>query len=213
MKLIEDRSGYSPKYFVITGEGRTELNVMRGLTQVYNGQELTLFFPLSSSSRRTGIKALNSIKRVPEIYGINSIIYIVDGDVFEGAITYKISNYLNSIGVDIEKVNSIQDAFLLNCRYGHHKIELFCIISGPTTFIEEEIAKLLSIKYGLDIDLSGMRDYEWKEKIKKVIKYELRERKVKIENLIKQTGKKKLEIAFPNFCAVLKWIENKTKVE
>ena len=35
----------------------------------------------------------------------------------------------------------------------------------------------------------------------------LRENKIKLEELIRTTGKKKLEISFPNICAVLKKIE------
>lgn len=211
MKLVEDKSVLNPNLIIITGEGRTELNVMRGLTEVYNGQDIVLLFPLSASYRRTGKKAIESIKIIPEMYKITSIIYIVDGDVFESSKLNEIKDYLNSIGVEVEKHILIQDAILFHCKYGNLRIKLYCIISGPNIFIEEEIAKFLNIKYGCDIDLSGTRDYEWKNEIKKRIKSTLREKKIRLENLLKHTGKKKLEIAFPNYCAVLKCIEENFK--
>jgi len=204
MQLVEDENYPNPNYIVFTGEGKTELNVMKGLAHVYNGRDIILHFPLSTLSRRTGLTALKSIKTTSKYY--NSMIYIVDGDVFDNIPINEIQDYLKGIGIKINDVKLIREAFLINCEKGDKVINLYCIISGQT-FIEEEIACLIKLKWGIDIDITGIRDIPWKKRIKREVNQVLKEKNIRIESLIKETGKKKLEIAFPNFCAVLKKIE------
>jgi len=207
MKLVEDLGKKNAQYLIITGDGRTELKVLRVLSEKYNGKDLILFFPFPPRSKKTGLSALNALKIYSNI-GINSFIFIVDGDTFEEApANFKIQEHLNSIGIEIVKINLIQDAFLINCKLGNKNIVIYCIISGPQTFIEEEVVKLIELKLEKKIDLSGKRDANWKERIKKEIIKILRENKIKLDELIRNTGKKKLESSFPNFCAVLKKIE------
>ena len=86
---------------------------------------------------------------------------------------------------------------------------MYCIVSGPTTFIEEEIVKLLNIKWGAKIDLSGEKNSEWKKRVKKEVDQTLKHNKKKLDILIEETDKKYLEKAFPNLCAVFKEIEIK----
>lgn len=207
MRLVEDLGKNNAQYLIITGDGRTELKVLRALSKKYNGKDLILFFPFPPRSRKTGLSALNSLKTYPNI-GINSFIFIVDGDNFEEvSADTKIQEHLTSIGIEVVKIILIQESLLINCKLGNKNIVLYCIISGPQTFIEEEIVKLIELKLGKKIDLSGKRDIDWKERVKKEVIKILRDNKIKLEELIRNTGKKKLELSFPNFCAVLKEIE------
>ncbi|KKN35812.1 hypothetical protein LCGC14_0779800 [marine sediment metagenome] len=121
-----------------------------------------------------------------------------------------IQKHLKSIGIDIINITPIRDSFLIKCRSGDQEIFLYCVIAGPKTFIEEEIAKLIELKLRKKIDLSGNRDYNWKKRVKKDVIQTLRDKKVKLEELIKSTGLTKLEASFPNICAVLKKIEIST---
>jgi len=208
MRLVEESKGFEPKYIIITGDGRRELNVLKGLTKVYNGDDIVLYFPFTPLFRKTGKKALDSIKTIPEKFGISSIIYIVDGDTFIDSFINEIQDYLRSIGIDIEDVNLIQKALFIKCKSGNHKITLYCIVSGPQTFIEEEIAQLINLKLGVEIDLSGTRDSTWRNRVKNDINQVLKEKGIeKLEFLIETTGKSKLEASFPNICAILKKIE------
>jgi len=207
MKLIEDLGKDNAQFLIITGDGRTELKVLRALSEKFNGKDLILFFPFPPRSKKTGLSALNVIKTYSNI-GINSIIFVVDGDIFEeDPADIKIQEHLKSIGIQIVNITLIQDAFLINCKYGNRNIVLYCIISGPQTFIEEEIVKLIELKLGKKIDLSGKRDVDWKKRVKREVMKNLRDNKIKLDELIKNTRKEKLEIAFPNICAVLKKIE------
>lgn len=207
MRLVQDLKGLNPNYIIITGDGRREFNILRGLSEIYNGQDIILYFPFSPLFEKTGKKALDSIKILPGYYGISSIIYIVDGDTFKDSFNDEIQNYLRSIGIEIKNFTSIQNALLINCKCGSHNIVLYCIISGPKTFIEEEIVKLINLKWGEEIDLSGIRDPTWKKRVKKEVNQVLKEKKIKLESLIKETEKEKLETSFPNICAILKKIE------
>ena len=210
MNVIEDPKGFQPDYVVITGDGRTELHLMRVLPRKYNGVNLILFFPHIKRKRpkQTGLNELDVLKFYPGKYKILSFIYIVDGDTFpEGSADTKIQDYLRSIGININDITPIQDAYLIKCSFGPYNITLYCIILGPEIFIEEEIAVLIKLKLGVEIDLSGRRNIEWKVQVKKKINQILKANNVNLEHLIKETSKGKLEEAFPNLCAVFKKIE------
>lgn len=207
MKLIEDRIDRKPNYIIFTGNGRTELQVLRALPEKYDGHELILFFPFPPRSEKKGLAALDVIKDYL-FYGYNSFIFILDGDTFKGRPADEdIKDYLTGISIEIIDINQIHEAFLINCKSGNQEIVLYCIISGPQTFIEEEIVNLIKLTLKIEIDLSGERDNNWKRRIKKDVKRILRENRTNYEQLIRRTGTRKLEIAFPNLCSVFKKIE------
>jgi len=85
------------------------------------------------------------------------------------------------------------------------------LISGPETFIEEEIAKLIELKLGVKIDLSGNRDRSWKENVRYKIKQVRKENQINLEQLMGSAGRNNLERAFPNICAVFRKIEEDFK--
>jgi len=207
MKLVEELREFKPNYIIISGDGRNEFKILKELCREFNGQNKILWFPFTILSRKTGLKALDSVKTIPSLYALNSIIYIVDGDVFEGAADIQIKKYLQSIGIEVVDINPIQEALLIQCRFGNHDIILYCIISGPETFIEEEIAKLIELKLGVKIDLSGNRDRSWKENVRYKIKQVRKENQINLEQLMRSAGRNNLERAFPNICAVFRKIE------
>ena len=136
------------------------------------------------------------------------MIYIVDGDTFTGeSAKVKIKNYLTSRGLEIIEITSINEALLIECKYGDKDINVYCVISGPEIFIEQEIAKLLKICYGDKFNISTILSNQTKKQFKKEIFDYLKKNKIKLENLIGKTGKAKLNEAFPNFYSVLKKIE------
>jgi len=208
MNLVEDTKGLKPNYIIITGDGRFELKIMRGLTYKYNGYELVLFFPFSPLSKKKGLNALDAVEIYSGRFKIYSMIYIVDGDAFKGKpADIEIKNYLLSIGIRVKRITSIEDALLINCKYGSKNIILYCIISGPEIFIEQEVAKLFKNTFGSEFNLLKKKESNWKQQFKKSVHQFMKKKKIKIDDFIKKTEIKKLEIAFPNYCAVLKKIE------
>lgn len=209
MKLVEELGNLKPDYIIITGDGRSDLKVLKAVSERFNGQDLVLFFPLSPLRRKSGKSALDSIKNIPGDHKINSIIYIVDGDTFDADVNadIEIRDYLLSIGIDVINIESIGDAFLINCEFGNYEVVLYCIISGPQTFIEEEIAELIKLTLNIEINLTGERNIDWKKRVKREVNQALKANNIKLENLIKNPMINKLETAFPNICAILKKIE------
>jgi hypothetical protein len=181
MRLVEDLGNNNAHFLIITGDGRTELKVLRALSEKFNGKDLILFFPFPPRSKKTGLSALNALKTYFNI-GITHFIFVVDGDTFEKEpADIKIQEHLKSIGIEIANISLVQGAFLINCKSGNKSIVLYCVIFGPKTFIEEELVKLIELKLEKKIDLSGKRDIDWKKRVKRVIIKTLRDNKIRLE--------------------------------
>lgn len=207
VKLAEDLNAIKPHLLIITGDGRTELRVIRGLCRKFNGPDIILGFPFSPKGRKSNVNALDAIKIYLDLFNISSFMFIADGDFFDENPFEKIENYLESIGISIIESRMIKNAQFLRAKSGVKDFILFNIISGPEVFIEEEVAILLNLKLQKAIDLTGNIDFKWKKRIKKEVKQILRHERIKLEELISNTGINKLEQAFPNFCAVFREIE------
>ena len=210
MNLIEvpPNEPFTPDYIVITGDGRMELKVLRGLCSKLNGLNISLFFPFNTRSGKTELSALNAVQLYSKRSRVNSMIFIVDGDTFAGeSAKIEIKNYLISRGLEIIEITSINDALLIQCKYGDKDIIIYCVISGPEIFIEQEIARLLKICFGDKFNISTTLNNQTKKQFKKEIFNFLKKNKIKLENLIGKAGEAKLNEAFPNFYAVFKKIE------
>lgn len=195
-------------YAITIGDGKFDGRVLSSLCRRFNGENPIIFHSNKIMSRKSGFSALNIIKFYPGDYGINSFIYIVDGEYIKNDAKAEICNYLRSL-VSLDSVTSIQSALLINCRTGPHAIVLYCIIAGPEIYIEEEIAVLLKVKLGIEINLNGNRDEQWKERVKGEVHKYLKVHR--IEKLIQETGISKLEKSFPNITAVIKRIEEENR--
>jgi len=66
---------------------------------------------------------------------------------------------------------------------------------------------LIELKLGVKIDISRKGESTGRKAIKSQIRQILRKKGIDIEELVMNTGKLKLEKAFPNICVVLKKIE------
>ena len=115
----------------------------------------------------------------------------------------EIQEKLNVFGIRCNQVILLQDSFLITCELGNYNFKLYCIISGPDTCIEQDLARFLELKLNIRINIPN-------DKNAKVIKRILRElaNKKKLKKLLKESGKKMLEKSFPRICAVLGEVEN-----
>ncbi|MHA1144218.1 MAG: hypothetical protein ACTSRW_05730 [Candidatus Helarchaeota archaeon] len=62
MRLIDDPKNQTPSYHVISGDGRSDIRVLRGFCDKYNGYDITLYFPKHPVGKQTGLKALKVYK-------------------------------------------------------------------------------------------------------------------------------------------------------
>ncbi len=209
MKLVDDQKGYETKHVIINGDGTyPDKLILKIICEKYNGDNKIISYPRTGKKRQAGLSALNSIKTLLD-RGFYNFIFIVDGEHIEVEPKSEIKKILDSIGVDSEKEIILhQDAFLMKCRSGHHNIYLYCIISGPDTFIEEEVKKFIELKLNIKIKVSvGKKDSNWKHEMKREIERILKEKNQKLKRLLEEAGRNILEESFPNICAVLKEVE------
>ncbi len=207
LRLIRELKKNKPLLIIITGDGRSDVNILEELCKRYNGLDKILWYPVTIIKKPTGLSALDSVKHLSRLYRINFFLFIVDGEYIERDANYQIQNYLQGIGIRSIEIVPIQEAFFIKCKIGSYNIILYCIILGPETFLEEEIIRLIEFELNISINLSGNRDSIWKERIKREIKQILLGRHTNVENLIKNASENNLEIAFPNLCAVFRNIE------
>ena len=208
MRIVDSLKGVESYYLLISGNGKFPENVIfKNLCEKFNGYQKGVFFINTPIKKQTGLDALNAIKIIPEKFHINSFIFIVDGEHIRENASNEIQRHLESRGIEINEIIPLAKAFLIRCKSGPHSIILFCIILGPEVFIEEEVAKLIELKLGITIDLSRKRESVGRNEIKKNIKQVLRENGKTLDELVRSTGKTKLQETFPNICAVLEKIE------
>ena len=208
MKVVDNLSGIESYYLIISGNGTfPESVIFKSLCKKYNGYDKAIFYINTPLKKQTGLAALNAIPLYPQKFKINSIIFIVDGEYIKENASTEIRKHLESKGIGINDFIPLQGAFLIKCKSGPNDIILFCIILGPEIFIEEEVAKLIELKLGVRIDLSGKGEPTGRKTIKNQIKQVLREKRKNIEEIVTNTGISKLEEIFPNICTVLKKIE------
>ncbi len=189
---------------VITGDGRDEYNILKSFARKYDGNKKLLWFPvipLKKVTRRvaerlSGLKSLNVIKDYPGKYRISNFLYLVDREHIESK--DQIRNHLKSeVGVkNISVVRENTSYMVINCLYGLHEVTVYCVISGEKKNIEEEIVKLISIKFGVGIEPN-----------KKEIKRFLRNHQTDYEDIIERATKEELETAFPALSTILNEIE------
>ncbi len=208
MKVVDNIKGFESYYLIISGNGTfPESVIFKSLCKKFNGYDKAIFSINTPLKKQTGLAALNAIPLISKKFLINSIIFIIDGEHIKENARVEIKKYLETIGISINEFNPLEGAFLIKCKSGPYNITLYCIILGPEVFIEEEVAKLIELKLGVRIDLSGKGDSSGRKTIKNQIKQVLREKGKNIGELVVTTSKSKLEDVFPNICAVLKKIE------
>ena len=208
MRLVDSIKEVESHYLLISGNGKfPESVIFKNLCEKFNGYQKAIFFINTPIKKQTGISALNAIPTITKKYQINSFIFMVDDEHIRENARNEIRSHLISIGMGINEIIPLERAFLIKCNSGPHNIILFCIILGPEVFIEEEVAKLIELKLGITIDLSRKREPVGRKEIKKNIKKVLRENGKTLNELVRSTGKTKLQETFPNICAVLKKIE------
>lgn len=207
MKIVEELKGFSSNHLIINGDGTyPDKMILERICEKYNGVDKVIWYPRTPIKKQTGLSALNLIIENLS-HGFCKIIFIVDGEHIKENPDIEIKKKLNSIGVNVTEITPLQDAFLIKCRHGNYNINLYCIISGPRTCIEEEVAKLIELQLNIRIDLSGNKNHIWRHRIKREIDQILNEKGKTLKQLLKETGRRKFEISFPNICAVLRKVE------
>ncbi len=204
MRLVDDQLGYETNHIIINGNGQyPDFFILKRICEIYNGSDKIIVFPRTPLKNHSGLSALQKIHRYLD-RGFRNLIFIADREHIIEDANVEIKNQL--VGINILDETYFQDAFLLECKLAHRNFNLFCNISGLTNCIEEELLKLIEIQLNIHIELPPVRkDGNWRTQLKTEIKRHTNRKEIK--KLIKESGQRKLESAFPNICAIFREIE------
>ena len=206
--LTNEMRGSHSIFLIITGDSSYDLRILKEIGKKYNGNNKILFNPTLKVQHKRGKSAFNSLRVLAETYKTKVIICIIDGEYFSENIENELREALSDSVIEIIRIIPIREAYLIECKKGNYIIDLYCIISGIEECIEQEVVRLIKLKLNVDIDTSGIESKDGKNRVKREIKQILNRNGMKDAiDLIKRSGKVKLEEAFPNICMVLKKIE------
>jgi hypothetical protein len=194
--LKELKGNQKPDYVVLTGDGKWEFRVLKGLSKKFDGYKI-LWFP-ELPKKFTGKSVYGATKFYVEKHDICKFLVLYDREHFKG--TDNDVKTLNRLGFRSIVVKSIIDdrAFVINSKFGSKDVTVFVSIQGDFKSINEEIAELVYLKFGCKLKSDH-----------KEIRACLKKLGVEsIENLIEQSGVKYLKQAFKGLCAVLGIMEN-----
>lgn len=204
MNLIDDQIGYRANHIILNGNGTyPDFLILKRICSEYNGRDKIIIFPRTPKKRLSGLSALRNIHFFLE-RGFRNFYFIADREHITDDANIEIKN--NLIGINVSDELPLQDAFLLICNRGPIRFNLYCSISGLTNCIEEELKKLIELQLPIQINVpSVQKDKIWRAQLKAEIKRHVNKKKLK--KLLKESGRRKLESAFPNICAVFREIE------
>jgi hypothetical protein len=193
---------------VIVGDGPQEKNrVLPEIAKKFNGKEKQLFLPTLSfphtrtrenASPGTGVKAsLSGLKVSMEKYGFTEAIIILDREHLVGINS---QNYLEKaateVGAELRVKHSSKHCYHCYFKTGGKQARVYIAISGGTTNIEEDIACLITELFGEKLDPS-----------KAEIRRFLKEKRLRIEDLIKQATKEQLKRCFLGLTEAIEQLE------
>lgn len=204
MKLITAEGlAESPASMVLTGDGRTDLRVLKLLALKYNGMKI-LFYPKIPLVRKgTDVFAdlLNPIGSIVEKYRkITKFLIIIDREhVSTGG---ELSAKLKKFKLRIHHYETIDDGVhIIKGVFGGREITVFIVLCGIKWCLEEEIAKLIEIRYKTKVTASSCRE------LKLALRRFEKQHNKNWETVIKEASKKELECAFGGLTYVLKLLE------
>ena len=204
MKLVEElKKPVKLIIGVLTGNGRREYRILKAIAKKYDGSEKLLYFP-----RRPGylpgakLSVLRVVKVYVSRYKINNFLCLIDKEHFTGTdIEKEVEEKIREFGIEVTQIQrfnvNTENAIYLNGIVGTRNFTLWMIIAGKEKCMEENLAKLIEIKFGEKIAPT-------KSNITKA----LRKHDVDTEKLLASVSIEQLKQSFPALNFVLSRLES-----
>lgn len=201
---------------ILTGNGTQEVKVMKGFCSKFNGKTWCLQFPKTPIRRLSkkqiagkGLQTFDTIKAIDSIKHLENIIILFDYDfaeeiekqsskfkTFDDALNYKLSRTFNESKIVERKETDLDRIYHIEGKIGRNNINCYLVIHGKEKMIEENISKLIKLKYNKTIAPTH-----------KDVREFLVSEGSSVSKLIKISGKAKLKEAFPSLCEVMEKME------
>lgn len=198
MRVVEETPpGSQAIAFVLTGDGRTESKVLSAIAERYNGDTKVLVFPKSKKSKKTGLSVLEAIESIHKLTGYTHYLILVDREHFsEEKLRTKLSTLFGKYNI-----KTVEPYTILT-----EKFEIYLVILGEKTAVEEHVAKLINLEAGDDkIQIEHADIDSLKRQIKTFIKTSDHR---KLRKFILSCNLENIEVAFEPLVKVLKMLES-----
>jgi len=204
MKLVEElKKPVKLIIGVLTGNGRREHRILKAIAKKYDGSKKLLYFP-----RRPGylpgakLSVLRVVKVYVSRYKINNFLCLIDKEHFTGTdIEKEVEEKIREFGIEVTQIQrfnaNTENAIYLNGIVGTRNFTLWMIIAGKEKCMEENLAKLIEIKFGEKI-----------EPTKSNITEALRKHDMDTEKLLASASIEQLKQSFPALNFVLSRLES-----
>lgn len=142
MRVVEETPpGAQVISFVLTGDGRTERKVLSAIAERYNGHAKILVFPKSTKPKKTGLSVFEAIESIHKLTGHTRYLILVDREHFSEEKLHKMLPTL----FGKYKVTTVEPYTILT-----EKFEIYLVVLGEKTAVEDHIAKLINLEVGDD---------------------------------------------------------------
>lgn len=192
---------------VLTGDGRTELDVIKALAERHDGNTRFFFLPSPPFAFRTGtgLSALKAIKTYLSQYGVAHSLCLIDKEYLRNmsreAIIETVIAAFGEYGITVQNTESLPTsggvALILHGEMaGRRALVSYLVVSGRQRCIEEDLAELIRLE--LDEDVLPE---------KRAIRRVLRRHRTNISMLIEGASNENLAHAFPSLDRIMRNIE------
>ena len=203
MIIVKDLKGLNrkPDFIILTGDGKWEYKVLKGLAKKYpcNRADLILFYPESPLVLKKGKSIYEAVSVYVDRYKVYKFLVLYDNEYHKN-FNEDLEILKKEVGIKIKNYKIIKDRILyVSGKLGSHDIEIYTSVqgyskSGERKGLNEEIAKLIKLKFGVNVS----NDH-------KEIKRFLKSQNMDITKLIESSGDRYLKKAITLYI-VLKMI-------
>lgn len=205
MELVEElRKPARTTIGVLSGKGSTEFKVLKAVAKKYDGSDKVLYLPKRPGYHPgSGLSVIKVVKIYVDKYRIKNYVCLIDKEHFteEAAIEKEIEEKFREFGVEIRNVQKFsvdsEKALCIKGTVGVHEFTFWVAITGEEKCIEENIAKMIKIKFGIEI-----------ESTKNNVDKTLKERNLAMEKFIASASMAHLKASFPALNLMLSSLES-----
>jgi hypothetical protein len=192
----------------LTGDGRTETNILRAMAERYSGKDYALKLPenpailghgYNKTGRFPGYSALGRVQTYVSKFNLTEFLFLLDMEHIHNpqAVDSEISQSLAGFGFSRIQVRQLAgQAYFVSCNLGVHFVTIHVVVCGRNKCIEENISELISLEYGVSVEPEHNSIHGF-----------LKQTGIDLYGLIKKSKLKSLQAAFRDLTTAFESIE------
>lgn len=192
----------------LTGDGRTEANILKAMAERHNGRKHALKLPEpmallghgnKKTGRMSGYSALRAIQTYVTRFGFTKFLFLLDVEHVDNPknLSFEMTQALTALGFNAPNIKTLTDqAYLACCSLGSHAVFIHVVVCGKEKCIEENIASLIRLERGIEVSPNEHDVHVF-----------LKQNGIDLYGLIKVSKLNNLKVAFKDLIAVFENME------